>query len=383
MNEFGITFNKNSPQEKNTSIVISVETGEEKKYFYKFLVGFEGKWSTLRDFEADNKIVWTPNEYGVYSIMVQIREENSRKSFDYVSKAEFEISSISMKKKAFIKDIHIDKREPFIKGETIHIEIEAGGGSGEYLYGFAVKMNGHKLEEIEFGPCSWVNFTPENTGGFELEARVKDMDSPYSSDDIRLVKIEVFEFAPGKIDYVIMPKKEHFIVSDTIPLEIVAQNTKNILIKYMLKIDNSIVEETEFVESKKYEFTPKCSGIYSVLMLVKNKKSDAIFDSKNEVRVRVFDSYPVTNARIMQDKDVIKENEPVTFSVSYNGGQGVVFEFYTFEDGEWKLVQEYSKKSYYSFIPFKKGTYKVLVLLKSQNTITPYEDYDILTFEII
>jgi len=382
MNEFGIVFSLNSPQEKNTNIEISVEVAENKKYFCKFLIGFEGKWHTLRDFEPNNKAVWKPEEYGVYSVMAQIREEDSKKSFDYVSKAEFEIKNVPLKKKAFIKEVVIDKCDPFVKNDTIHIEIMAGGGGGDYLYGFAVRKDGLELEGIEYGPCSWVNFTPETIGEFELEARVKEVDSPYRADDTKIVHMNVLEFAPGKIDYVIMPRKKHLIVSDNVPLEVIVQNTQNVVLKYILKINNNIVEETEFVDSKKYEFTPKFSGNYSVVVLAKNKMSGALFDSKNEVRIKVHDSYPITGTKLLKDKDTIKANEPVTFTVSYEGGAGVIFEFYIMEEGQWKLVQEYSKKNYYSFIPFSKGQYKVLALLRSQNNIVAYEDYDILIFEI-
>ncbi|MHC1720544.1 MAG: triple tyrosine motif-containing protein [Clostridiaceae bacterium] len=382
MNEFGIVFNLNSPQEKNTDIEISVDVGENKKYLCKFLIGFQGKWYTMRDFELNSKALWKPEKYGVYSVMVQIREEDSKKSFDYVSKAEFEIRNIPSKKKAYIKEVVIDKHEPFVKNETIHIEIMAGGGSGDYLYGYAVKKDGMELEGIEYGPCSWVNFTPETNGEFELQARVKEVDSPYRTDDTKIVRINVFEFAPGKIDYVIMPRKKHFIVSDKVSLEAIVQNTQNVVLKYILKINNNIVEETEFVESKKYEFTPKCSGIYSVVILVKNKKSGALFDSKNEVRIKVYDSYPITSTKLLKDRDIIKANEPVTFTASYEGGAGVIFEFYIMEEGQWRLVQGYSKKNYYSFIPFNKGLYKVLALLRSQNNMVAYEDYDILVFDI-
>jgi len=382
MNEFGIVFSLNSPQDKNTNIEVSVDVGENKKYLCKFLIGFEGKWRTLRDFEQNSKASWKPEEYGVYSLLVQIREENSKKSFDFVSKAEFEIKNVPVKKRAFIKEVAIDKCEPFVKNETIHIEIIAGGGSGDYLYGFVVRKDGMELEGIEYGPCSWVNFTPETTGEFELEARVKEVDSPYRTDDTKIVHMNVLEFAPGKIDYVIMPGKKHFIVSDKVSLEAIVQNTRNVVMKYILKINNNIVEETEFVESKKYEFTPKCSGNYSVVILAKNMMSGALFDSKTEVRIKVHDAYPVTGTKLLKDKDAIKANEPVTFTVSYEGGAGVIFEFYIMEEGQWKLVQEYSKKNYYSFIPFSKGMYKVLALLRSQNNIVAYEDYDILVFEI-
>ena len=52
------------------------------------------------------------------------------------------------------------------------------------------------------------------------------------------------------------------------------------------------------------------------------------------------------------------------------------------EKGDWNLVQNYSKKNYYTFIPFDKDEYKVLVLSKSQYNKVFYEDYTIFSFKV-
>ena len=43
-------------------------------------------------------------------------------------------------------------------------------------------------------------------------------------------------------------------------------------------------------------------------------------------------------------------------------------------NGEWVLSQGYSRKAYYTFVPFKEGNYRVLVLAKSFHKNIPYED---------
>ena len=51
-------------------------------------------------------------------------------------------------------------------------------------------------------------------------------------------------------------------------------------------------------------------------------------------------------------------------------------------NGEWTLAQGYSRKNYYTFVPFKSGNYRVLVLDKSYHKDVPYEDYDIIEFKV-
>ena len=388
MNEFNITFSLDSPQNKNTEIEISMNTVEEENFLYKFLLGFQGKWNTISDFSKNKHIKWCPLETGNYTIMTQIRKEGSAKSFDYVSKSEYLIEDIpeTDNKELPVGDIFIDevvmeRISPFIKNKTIHIKVMASG-SDNIRYSFIVRKGGQELEKIEYGFCNWVDFTPETSGKFELEIRVKDKNSQSEFEVNEIIPINVLEFIPAKIDYVILPLRKYYIVSDVVELEAIVRNTKNVLLKYILKINDEIIEETEYVEGKKYIFTPKCTGIYSVEILARNIDSKLSYDSKKEVRVRIYDSYPITNTKIICDKAPVKANESVTFSVSNEGGKDVVYEFLIMEDGEWRLVQNYSKKNYYMFIPFSKGLYKILVLLKSQRNKTSYEDYDMYVFNI-
>jgi hypothetical protein len=388
LNEFGIEFSLESPQSKNTEIRISLNDNSGKNFLCKYLVGSGGKWNALSDFVSDKTVLWIPKEPGSYTIMVQIKEEDSKKSFDYVSKAEFAIEDseakgerLADKRKAYIDGLEIDKKKPYVMNETIHVDVKASGGSGDYLYSFIIRKDGMELEEIQYGYCSWVNFTPETAGAFELEARVKDVDSTRYADNVKKIPIVVQEYAPGKIDYIMMPPKKQYVVSDTVAMEAIVQNTTNVLLKYILKINNHVIEETDFAEGKKYEFIPKCSGVYSVVILAKNVISDALYDSKNEIRVKVEEAQTVRNTKIEHDRENIICGEPVTFSVSFEGGQGVLIEFYIMGEGSWQLVQSYSKKKYYTFIPYNKGFYKVLALTKSQNSVVPYEDYNMYTFE--
>ncbi|MGE5629017.1 MAG: triple tyrosine motif-containing protein [Solirubrobacterales bacterium] len=383
MNEFNIEFNLASPQDIKSQINISINTKGE--YLFKFLAGFEGKWSTLRDFSESGSIIWVPEEYGIYTIMVQIRDLNSSKSFNYVSKAEYEIKEVEEKHDenslVSIDEIVMEKKRAFVVNETIHIEV-AASGSSNIRYSFLVRKDGHKMEEIKYGACNWVDFTPELSGNFQLEVRVKDKYSNAEFDSYKLIPIEVYDFIPAEIDYMLIPLKEYFVILDEIEIETIVQNTDKVLLKYILKINGQIIEETDFVEGKKYKFTPKSIGVYSLEVLAKNFYSNKDFDSSKEIGIKVYDYYPISNAEILCDNEKITTGTPVTFSASCRGGKDVLYEFYIMENSQWKLVQNFSKKRYYTFIPFDKGNYKVLVLMKSRGVRQDYEKYNIYSFNI-
>ena len=91
---------------------------------------------------------------------------------------------------------------------------------------------------------------------------------------------------------------------------------------------------------------------------------------------------PVTDTKILCDMDKFIVNETITFGSKSKGGKDVVYEFYLMEKGDWSLVQKYSKRDDYSFMPFAKGIYRMLVLSKSFYKSISYEDYDIMEIEV-
>jgi len=156
---------------------------------------------------------------------------------------------------------------------------------------------------------------------------------------------------------------------------------------YVLKINDHLVEQTNFLEHKnaehkKYEIKPKCSGTYLIEIQAKNKFSTKQYDCKKEIKVEVHDNLPITNTRILCDRTNFMVNEAVTFIAESKGGAAVVYEFYLMENGDWNLMQSFGRKNDYTFMPFTKGIYKMLVLSKSFYKRISYEDYAIMDIEV-
>ena len=220
-----------------------------------------------------------------------------------------------------------------------------------------------------------VNFTPEQSGEYKFEVKVKDKYSQKEYDCHTIMHFKVKEYVEAEIEYILVPSKGYFLVGDDVEFEAITQNTKETLIKYVTKINGQIVEETDFIESKKIVFTPQCAGKYTIELFAKNRKCKDGFDSKREIKVYVNEAPPVTDTKVLCDKNIFKINEEVTFNASSQGGKEVCYEYYLMRDDNWDLMQRYSRKKYYSFIPFAEGKYRVLLLAKSYYRKCAYEDY--------
>ncbi|MCM8711875.1 triple tyrosine motif-containing protein [Clostridium sp. SYSU_GA19001] len=372
------TSDLSSPQVCETTVNLKAVVSGGKELLYRFKI--DGNYGEDSGYTRNDNYTWNTKKPGEYKIELWVKDISFEGTYEKSASMNFTVDE-QCKEPIVINEVILDRKNKILKGETINVKIIASGGI-ELRYSFHVKKNGKEVEKIDFGTCNWVNFTPEEKGKYELEARVKDKYSKRDYDSHSVIYVEVYDYMPAVIDYVLLPARENYIVGDSLTYTVIAQNTKKILLKYVLSINGHKVEETDYVKDKKYAFTPKCSGAYSLEIYAKNEDSDKEFDCKKEINLKVYDALPITNTKIQCDKIKAQVNEVITFSAACEGGKDVLYEFYIMEKGDWILAQNYSKKNYYSFMPFSSGTYRVLVLCKSSLRKCSYEDYGIFEFTV-
>lgn len=372
------TANKMSPERVETEIELEAIVTGGRELLYRYII--EGNSSTDSGYIRLNNYTWKPERAGEYRIILWVKDL----SFDgeYEKKEEFYFM-VDEKVKLPIKidNVIIDKGNEILKNEEVIIEVNASG-SATLIYSFIIRREGRERVRIDYGDCNFIKFIPQEEGKFELEVRVKDKYSLKAYDSRKIIYINSYDFFPANIDYILMPLNTYYVSGDTIRLNIISENTKELLFKYVLKINGHEIEETNYVESIEYYFTAPHSGMYAVEIYSKNKLSTKKFDNKKEVNIPVYEALPVTNTSIKCSDSKIEINKSSIFTAENEGGKDTIYEFYLMEEDEWFKVQNYSKKNYYTFMPFKKGRYKVLALCKSNYKKCAYEDYGILEFII-
>lgn len=372
------TTDLNSPQLCETTIGLKAEAVGGRELLYRYIV--QGECPEDSGYTRNNTYEWKSKVAGDYRVLLWVKDKSFEENYEAVEVLDFTIDKQS-KEPVRIDQVLLDKDKDVLINEKISFKAIASGGT-DLRYSFTIRGNGRELEKVDYGTCNWVNFIPKEQGSYEFEVRVKDKYSSRDFDCHSIINLEAFSYIPANIDYILFPAKEHYIVGDNVNISVIIRNTSNTLLKYILKINDRKVEETDYVHEKGYIFMPKRSGLYTVEIFARNKDSDKPFDCKKDVKIEIYDAFPVTNTKITCNKVKFPCNESIDFTVCSEGGKDVVYEFYVMEKGEWNLVQNYSKKDYYTFIPFCKEKYKVLVLARSQYCEDSYEDYDIFTFNI-
>ncbi|WP_186429409.1 triple tyrosine motif-containing protein [Clostridium sp. BSD9I1] len=372
------TANKMSPQRVETEIELQAIVTGGRELLYRYII--EGNSSVDSGYIRLNNYTWKPEKPGEYKVILWVKDSSFDGEYEQKEEVYFTVDE-KVKLPIKIENVIIDKGNEILKHEEVIIEVNASGSS-TLRYSFIIRKEGQERGRIDYGSCNFIKFTPQEEGKFEIEVMVKDKYSLKEYDSHKIIYINSYNFFPANIDYILMPLNEYYVAGDTIKLNIISINTKDLLFKYVLKINGRKIEETDYVESIEYYFMAPHSGVYVVEIYVKNKLSNKEFDNKKEARIPVHQALPITNTTIKCSDSQIEINKPIIVTVENEGGKDVIYEFYLMEEDEWFKVQNYSKKNYYSFVPFKKGKYRILALCKSSYRKCAYEDYDILEFII-
>lgn len=365
------TSDLSTPQVENTAICFKAICSGGNQLLYKFVV--EGECKENAPFSKQSTFMWKPNKKGTYKITVLVKDSTCREDYEEKSSMDFVIEQ-DCAQNVYIRDVKVNTDKTVLINEPVSVEVEAAGAEG-LLYEFIVKKEGKKEAFIEYSTKSSMDLIPDKEGKYEIEAKVKHPKSKREFDAHSIIYIECKKFIPASIDYVLTDRKSMYILGEEIEMEVITKNTENTLVKYVVEIDNRDVETIDFCRDKKFKLMPRCAGIYTVKIYCKNENSTNEYDCKKEMIFDVLEGIPITNTRITLDKDKLKCNEDVNFYVNCEGGKDVLYEFYLMEHGDWKLIQRYSKKNYYTFMPFYSGEYRILALCKSSYSKRSYDDY--------
>ena len=171
MNEIIISCDKESPQDKNSEIKLSISNDTNEQLLYKFIVGTEGTWETLKDFGQEKDVLWKPKECGSYILMVQAKKENSNKAFDFVSRKQFTIGHSNEK---LISNIYIDK-DTFKIGEKITVTVE--GKTELVMFRYFIKEKEKWILAKDYCTDNQFTWSANSVGKQEVLVQCKFLDS--------------------------------------------------------------------------------------------------------------------------------------------------------------------------------------------------------------
>lgn len=373
-----LTTDISSPETVGENINIKSLVTGGKDLRYRFVI--EGPHREDSGYRRSNSFLWNTKMEGDYKITLYAKDESFDGEYEIKSSINFTVEE-DIHKPVRITRIDTNNQNVNIIDVPITVSVETDGGTS-IKYAFDIIKMGVVVAEYPYADENFMEFIPTEPGLYDIDVKVKDKYSEKKYDNHQLIHVDVKSYREAKIDHILVPAKDYFLVGDSIDIEAIVQNTRETVMKYVTIINGQIVEETEFDEVRKLGVSPKCPGKYVIEIYVRNKKSDIGFDNRRDVKFYVNEAPPVTNTVVSTEKTNYKINDEINFAVKSQGGKGICYEFYVMKNDNWTLVQRYSRKKYYTFRPFSKGSYKVLVLAKSHYRKCAYEDYGTLEFNV-
>lgn len=323
------TTDMNYPQLCGVDITLKADVIGGRELLYRYVI--EGTLSEDSGYTTCDNYVWKSKQPGRYRLILMVKDRSFQGNYEAIEYLNYVIDERS-REPVKIEGIILNRDNPVLRGKTVKAKVNASGGS-DLKYGFIIRREKARLKVMDYSSDNFMEFIPEKSGRYELEARVKDSYSDREYDCHLIRNIEVLDYIPAVIDYILYPVKDFFLVGDRITVNSIIQNTENVVVKYVLNINGHEVEETDYISQKMYVFIPKYSGTYEVEIFARNVKSKREFDCKKEVSVKVKEALPVTDTRVTCSNLEFRCNMPVTFTAHSEGGKDVVYEFYIMERG--------------------------------------------------
>jgi hypothetical protein len=193
MNELNIEFNFDSPQKKFKEIIINVNERSGEKLLYKYMIGLNGRWRTLKNYSISKKAIWIPRQDGNYIIMIQAKKNDSNKPFDYITKCQYSIGEMNTE---LIEKIKLYKEQIFL-GESISIEVESN--KKDVLYRYIINQGEELITKTEYIKENVFTYFPEYIGNYTICVQCKNNKSNTEYDDIKKIKVEVIPKETYKI----------------------------------------------------------------------------------------------------------------------------------------------------------------------------------------
>lgn len=374
------SFKPDVASRQNVGIPITLNSevtgGEVLKY--RFLI--EGPEKIDSGYINSNYFKWLPEIEGNYLLTLFLKDESF--GGDYEDKQSFNyFIEPAPVRDINIKNIFVENPKAALIGVPNRIEIYAEG-SENIRYKFIVKKDEELLEMIDYNENNWVNFMPDEKGSYTIEIHARDKYSRKSYDAMSSVDLKVFEYIPAKIDYLLNFNEDNNLINKPVKINVITEDGKDTYIRYKILVDGHFFDESQYELINTISFTPKIIGEYKIIVFAKNARSKEEYDSKKIATFKVENALPVRNATIECLNSTMMVGEKISFYVKAEDNNDALYQFYLYENENWRLVQEFSSNNSFSYIPSVKGSCKLIAICKNSFRVVNYDcvatcDYEI------
>ena len=377
MEELLLKLDKDSPQAVGQEINIKAIINDDKAVLYKFLIGKDGIWETLKDFDESPEVKWIPREEGQYMIIGQVKKVRSRKPFNYKTTINYIIGS---EEETLISNV-LGSKEILNIGEKLTIEVETTKRPSMFRYLISSK-NGWEIIK-DYTVENSILYTAREAGEFEILVECKTAESANNFDD--------FKTFPFKVQDVIKPEITDFkcltkdiLVGEEIVFQVEAKKTdeRTLLYKFVkLNTDGKAYCIQDYSSRKMVSYTEKESGTYKLLCLVRDMYSTREFDDRALMIYEVKPYNPIELKSFTTDLSSPQlTGSNILIKAIAEGGKNLLYRFKI--DGNYSEDSGYIRNSSYVWTSKYDGEYNITVWVKDESYSGEYETVEVMKYLI-
>lgn len=266
-----VSTNLASPQYRETDITVSASAaGGSGDIQYKFSVKNASETTVLSDYSAQSSVVWTPEEPGTYSIVIEVKDSEENTNSRTISPYVIEDDRTSVK--PVLKGVTpADGSELEVnKPATVNVKA-AGGMTGTNLlfYKVAVKApNGSAVNTVYYQTGNTLTFTPVQTGTYTVTVSVQN------SANTTVQRTFTYE-SVGQLTPVEDPIVKSFTANVQSPVPagtavtVTAQGAQGVQpYEYRFSVNGTVVRD--YAPSNSYGWVPQSEGSYTLKVTLRD-----------------------------------------------------------------------------------------------------------------
>ena len=239
---------------------------DEELLLYRFWIKGEVDWEPLRDYGTDNVFNFTANNSGEKEILIECKRIDSSNNVDDFTVIKLDVKDIEEVEITDFKAL----THNMIVGEELIFAVDVNYDTKRpLLYKFSKILPSGKIVCVqEFSSKKTVSFKENKSGEYKLLCHVRDMLSNKEYDDraVLLYKVKPYESIKIKRFEADMSSPQKANVQINLNTRVVGG--RELLYRYI--IEGPIADDSGYIRSNNYLWTPEEEGEYTITLKVKD-----------------------------------------------------------------------------------------------------------------
>lgn len=346
----------------------------------KYLIKKQGEWTIVRDYSLDTMLSFVPNVEGNVELLVECKTVESENQFDDFETMRFKVLPLKQIRLNALKCLTDD----LIIGKELTFEADATYDENRVLlYKFEkIDERGNVQLIQDYSSKRLITFVEIIPGKYKLLCTIKDMYSHKKFDDRAKIYYEVVKYKPIKILNFTSDLSSPQIEKTPIEFKAICTGGDNLLYKFI--VDGNLNESSSFSQSNSYRWLPEASGIYKIMVLVKDKTYMEEYEEKATLEFTIDKDFTrnifIKEIQLSNERQILI-NEPLNVKVNATGGQNLLYEFILRKDNKEVCHIDYDESEHMTFIPSEIGKYILEVRVKHPKSKRTYDVHSMITID--